>query len=365
MSPNTAKNDEPSLPNSESRGKEEELDQHSSRGRFGWCPMENKCIPYIFRSDKKEKYVSVRMFQERVLNQFMTFLPNEMISFYKVQSYSVTEAESRLLNEINRIHSGFFFGKNMFNTLDQIVKLEDATEFLSFLMLCYQTVIKKERKNTNRCGFIKIGGESVIPFTLHKAKIYVPLFYLEDVAEDLKSSSTVIKGWDLAYLKFCCKLQGIKPSLFEPEECQVVPLDVIKGYFPPGTMFEDYWPQKHNIQTSGNKSLSHLTWTINTSAPANVSSSLVKPTINANDAKISGALMKTAAPVSNINESINQRPNSYAQHQQRVAPNSKRDAPWVSEAALQHNYKAMRSGINGRAIPPGALPQYLNSAQVK
>jgi len=48
----------------------------------------------------------------------------------------------------------------------------------------------------------------------------------------------------LAYLKFCCKVQGIRNELFASDSCTVTSLDDIKNYFPPETNFEEYWPAK-------------------------------------------------------------------------------------------------------------------------
>lgn len=53
-----------------------------------------------------------------------------------------------------------------------------------------------------------------------------------------------MEGWDLAYLKFCCKVQGIRNELFASETCSVISLDDIMSYFPSGTQFDDYWPAK-------------------------------------------------------------------------------------------------------------------------
>jgi len=67
---------------------------------------------------------------------------------------------------------------------------------------------------------------------------FVPLFYFEGETEHLKLKSDQVEGWDLAYLKFCCKVQGIRNELFAAEVCRVVALDEIKGHFPSGTTFE-------------------------------------------------------------------------------------------------------------------------------
>jgi len=78
------------------------------------------------------------------------------------------------------------------------------------------------------------------------------LFYFEGETDHLKLKSETVQGWDLAYLKFCCKVQGIRNELFANEICSVVALEEIKGHFPSGTTFEDYWPAKGSIEAIPN-----------------------------------------------------------------------------------------------------------------
>lgn len=73
---------------------------------------------------------------------------------------------------------------------------------------------------------------------------YVPLFYFEGETENLKLKADSLSGWDLSYLKFCCKVQGIRNELFASDHVAVISLTDIKSYFPPGIEFEDYWPSK-------------------------------------------------------------------------------------------------------------------------
>lgn len=49
---------------------------------------------------------------------------------------------------------------------------------------------------------------------------YVPLFYFEGETDHLKLKSDSVDGWDLAYLKFCCKVQGIRNELFAADVCR-------------------------------------------------------------------------------------------------------------------------------------------------
>ena len=57
-----------------------------------------------------------------------------------------------------------------------------------------------------------------------------------------------------AMSNFCfhCQVQGIRNELFSNEICSVVALEEIKGHFPAGTTFEDYWPAKGSIEALPN-----------------------------------------------------------------------------------------------------------------
>ena len=50
-------------------------------------------------------------------------------------------------------------------------------------------------------------------------------------------------GWELAYLKICCKVQGVRKDLIAGETLQIVKLTDLKAYFPKRTIFtENCWP---------------------------------------------------------------------------------------------------------------------------
>ena len=67
---------------------------------------------------------------------------------------------------------------------------------------------------------------------------------MQGETDNLKLKADSLSGWDLSYLKFCCKVQGIRNELFASDTVAVISLDDIKSYFPQGTVFEDYWPNK-------------------------------------------------------------------------------------------------------------------------
>merc|ERR1719367_2629980 len=229
---------------------EKAIDEESKKGRFGWAEFEKNLIPYIFRNagDKPERYTSVRMVERKLLNKFLSVLPSEVNSCHCIRSYYITDAESKLLNEINLKHTDCHFGKEAFTSKDLVVRLSDGQEFYRFLDLCYKKLVLKKSNASDRCGFFRINGESVVPYTVKEGTKYVPLFYFEGETEHLKLKSEVVDGWDLAYLKFCCKVQGIRNELFANDVCKVVALEEIKSHFPGGTTFEDYWPAKGSIE---------------------------------------------------------------------------------------------------------------------
>jgi len=227
------------------------LDEESKKGRFGWFDIEKTYLPFIFRYGT-EKYTSVRMVERRLLNRYLQVLPPEVNSCTCIRSYYITDAESKLLNEINMKHQDCIYGKEAFTSKDLVVRLKDAKEFQKFLDLCHKKLVLKRSNASDRCGFFRINGESVVPYTVKEGTKYVPLFYFEGETDHLKLKSESVQGWDLAYLKFCCKVQGIRNELFSNEICSVVALEEIKGHFPAGTTFEDYWPAKGSIEALPN-----------------------------------------------------------------------------------------------------------------
>ncbi|XP_044575558.1 uncharacterized protein LOC123259273 isoform X2 [Cotesia glomerata] len=255
------------------------LDDESQRGRFGWVSFEKVHIPYIFRGS--EKYCAVRILEAKLLNKYLNYLHSDIYSCTCIKSYFITEAESKLLNEINNKHCENQFGKEQFTTRDLVVRLSDAREFYTFLDVCYtkltsNSVIGNNSGNNNghnkndKCGFIRINKESVVPYTIKDNLKYVPLFYFEGETDNLKLKAEKLEGWDLSYLKFCCKVQGIRNELFASETCSVISLTDIKSYFPPGTGFEDYWPSKvmdSQLFVNGKSGASAGGWTKQPPAP--------------------------------------------------------------------------------------------------
>lgn len=218
-------------------------DDESLKGHFGWESFNSGKIhiPYIIR--QTEKYCAVRIVENKLLNKYLNVLHQDLYNCTSVRSYYITDVEARLLDEINFRHCDQCFGKEKFSMKDLIVRLSDAQKFQQFLDVCYKKLTNFSTPN-DKCGFIRINSESVVPYTVRDGQKMVPLFYFEGETDNLKLKADSLSGWDLSYLKFCCKVQGIRNELFASETVAVISLDDIKSYFPQGTIFEDYWPNK-------------------------------------------------------------------------------------------------------------------------
>lgn len=229
--------------NSNSTEEAKPADDESLKGHFGWESFNGGKIhiPYIIR--QTEKYCAVRIVESKLLNKYLNVLHQDLYNCTNIRSYYITDVEARLLDEINFRHCDQYFGKEKFSMKDLIVRLSDAQKFQQFLDVCYKKLTNLSTPN-DKCGFIRINSESVVPYTVRDSHKMVPLFYFEGETDNLKLKADSLSGWDLSYLKFCCKVQGIRNELFASETVAVISLDDIKSYFPQGTIFEDYWPNK-------------------------------------------------------------------------------------------------------------------------
>lgn len=93
---------EPEAPSEESDAKKA-LDDDSQKGRFGWHTISNVHIPYMLRHGG-EKYCAVRVAESKVLSKFLAYLKPDIYTCTCIKSYYLTEAEARLMNDINMKH---------------------------------------------------------------------------------------------------------------------------------------------------------------------------------------------------------------------------------------------------------------------
>eukprot|EP00092_Neocalanus_flemingeri_P033923 GFUD01036888.1.p1 GENE.GFUD01036888.1~~GFUD01036888.1.p1 ORF type:complete len:383 (-),score=109.35 GFUD01036888.1:34-1182(-) len=214
-------------------------DEPSQMGRFGWYELAGVFLPRIFRL-KNDKFVSVRIAERSLFSRFIQLLPDEVVTCPTIHSYRVTEVEARLLNEINTRHSDCLFGKENFTTKDLVVKEDDVEQFYKFLDLCHSKIILKKSSENDKCGFLRIGGTSDVPYVEVDGTKYLPVFYFEGKIDQQKFLT--LRGWDWAHLRFCCKIQGVRDDLIASDCCESVALQELRKYFPLETSFVEYWP---------------------------------------------------------------------------------------------------------------------------
>ncbi|XP_060872756.1 uncharacterized protein LOC132946715 [Metopolophium dirhodum] len=219
----------------------------------------------------------------QLLNIYLKYVHLDMYICSSVLGWNyISDDEARLiLNVINQEHNNFAFGKERFLAIeDYIVSLEDVHEFYTFINVCYFRLLCKKKKGyEEKCGFIQIDNfESIVPYCIIDNQKYVPLFYFKNnlnaYIENLMHGAIQIENWNLAYLKFCSKIQGIRDELFPGNSCTVVSLDNIKKYFPSETQFEDYWPHETLISHLPINQNSHLPINQNSHFPINQNSHL-------------------------------------------------------------------------------------------
>jgi len=351
------------------------IDEESQRGRFGWSVLNTIPIPYILREG--EKFCAVRMIENKLLNKYLSFLHSDIYNYTNVRSYYITDAEARVLNEINVRHCDFHYGREHFLAgKDHVVRLQDAGEFVTYLDVCFNKLNQTPATGCARCGFIRINDESVVPYTVKDNVKYVPLFYFEGETESLKLKAETLEGWDLAYLKFCCKVQGIRNELFASETCSVISLNDIMSYFPAPTKFADYWPTKvTDCQLlSKNPVANNGKWTkqtanhappISAAKPATAQPRSFPPTLTPPAAGTPGA-SAAALPTSmwSIMQQQQQQQQQEAVRQYRIAQASQVDATsnqrfWqqakqVQPAQRNQNYMQSRNMQMqpGKSLPP-------------
>lgn len=203
-------------------------------GIFGWEIIGIVNIPFIIRliDGLNSKFVPVRIAEKFILNKYLHYLRKDMYAFVPVKYFVITEAEANMLNKINREHYKQAFGNELFLAgQDRIINLEYVMELYSFLEVCYTKLLSNDELiHRDKCGFIRINSELVLPYCVKDYQKYVPLFYFKGKTQYLKKYTGIkLVKWSLTYLKFCCKVQCIKTNFYTSDSCIVVPLNEIKN----------------------------------------------------------------------------------------------------------------------------------------
>ncbi|VEN52304.1 unnamed protein product [Callosobruchus maculatus] len=215
-------------------------DYASTQGQFGWTTIADKNFPYLIRSGDR-RYVCKRMLMEqRIFDPYLQVFTEEVYNCYNIKTIKVTKAEAALLNEINIKHCDGCYGNVRFGDNDVLILLDEVNELKKFFEFCHSRLIKKEN-DKQPCGFIQVSSQNNVPYVRSGDITYVPLFYFEGDCMYLEERAVELGGWDLCYLKLACKLQGIRKELFDKPTLQVVDMELVKQFFAPGTLFEEFW----------------------------------------------------------------------------------------------------------------------------
>lgn len=187
------------------------------------------------------------------ITKYLTTLRSDIFcDCLSIKSYSITNTEAALLTYINEVHCENIYGHDKFNSKsDLVVRLEDVIELYKFLKWCTSKLTNcliTSLSNIDKFGFVHIFLKSktncYVPYNVKDGHKYVPLFYFQGQMDTLKDQIIQLMGWDLVYLKFCFKIQGIREVLYQGDSCVVIKLDDIIPYFEPVTVFEDFWPSE-------------------------------------------------------------------------------------------------------------------------
>jgi len=243
------------------------VDESSELGRFGWAELEpGVYLPTLYRHGD-QRSVSVRMAEKTLLQKYQS-LPLEVFSCPRVQSRRVSEAEAKLLLEINSRHMN-----NAHNNApwikDLLVDKEELENLVKFLKLAHSKMILKASLTDEKCGFLRIsGGEEngTVPYVRISGEKFIPAFFFEGETEQMEEQT--VSGWDWAHLRLCCTVQGVKEELIQGDTCQCVALQELSSNFSAGTSFEEYWPAKDFISKAASRTGSQGgSWTRLVSTP--------------------------------------------------------------------------------------------------
>ncbi|CAH1797322.1 unnamed protein product [Owenia fusiformis] len=192
---------------------ENALDITSIKGIFGWTTVDGVSLPYLFR---EAKYVAVRMVELKLLFKYPNAYPEELKKRPPLMSHYVTEAEAKLLNEINIEHCESEFGRHQFTVKDLVVRLEEFKDFYKIVKEAFpETDNSRESKDEGdvQGGWLQINN-TVIPYILRNpvGKL-VPLSVVQYAAELLNGvqidGTTLPTEKECTYFNDSCKKAGL------------------------------------------------------------------------------------------------------------------------------------------------------------
>jgi len=217
-------------------------------GRFNKISIGGSSISYITRliNGEEIKFVSVLMAETLLLGRYLHYFNPDIFKCISVKGYYITDSEAKELNNINVQCSNMFGNHEFIAGKDCIVRLEDVKELFTFLILFYNKIESNindhEIQFDKQFGFIKFESHFIPYFTKENQK-YLPIFFFENLTDDLLLGGMELKNWDLPYIKLCCKIIGIYDDIFNIDSCTLISLNDLKKYFPSEPVFEEFWPE--------------------------------------------------------------------------------------------------------------------------
>jgi len=179
-----------------------------------------------------------------LLGRHLRYFNPDIYKCLLVKGYYITNAEATLLNRIDESYSNTYGNHEFIAGKDCIVHLEDFLEFYKFLGVCYNKLKLNINDDETQFGYIKFESY-VIPYFIKEGKKYLPVIFFDSLTNDLLSRVVELKNWDFAYLKFCYKIMGVLNELYNnSSSCDAIALDDLINYYPPDTIFQDFWPKK-------------------------------------------------------------------------------------------------------------------------
>lgn len=206
-----------------------------------------------------------------VLLKYFKYFNKDLIEICPpVMSYYITESEATLWDDININHSDRQYKRSKFmENKDLIVRLDDFKILFSFFKNCYHKINLYNPQDTYTFGFIKPTiNDYALPYCVKNGIKLVPVIFLEGSLEMLNNEIVNIDNWELAYLKFCCKLMGIKNKYYIENTWQAISIDTLKQYYSPEeSIFKELWPKSWKIpQLFNNDTNKPICWIIHPSS---------------------------------------------------------------------------------------------------
>lgn len=204
---------------------EDAVDYLSVRGVFGWTTIDGISIPYLVRKD--QKFLSVRIVERKILIRYPNHFPDELARKGPLISYFVTDAEAKLLNEINTVHCSFEYGEQPFTTKDLMVILGEFEEFYNLVKMTYPKECSASTSSVRDVrllqmprtfGWMQINN-TVVPYVVRSSGKFVPLSVIVHAANLL--TPIMVEGLtvypteeEISNLNVMCEKEGFRFNSF-------------------------------------------------------------------------------------------------------------------------------------------------------